>query len=122
MVVLAATPRPRHDTGVHAVAQGLHSHVYRHLSELIVRVFDLVEAEGRSLRVAITELSAKLGTGLSFTVAGVVAILLGAGFVMAALWIGLYQHVGPAWASFAAGFGMLGTGAGMLWWAKKVLK
>ena len=81
----------------------------RHLSEFTIRVFDLIEAEGRALRVVI----AKMGLGLVLTVVACVMLLVGSGLVLHGVWLGIAQtSLGPAWASAITGFLMLGLAAG----------
>lgn len=90
--------------------------MYRHVSELIVRVADLVEAEGRELRTQV----AKLGVGMALRWVAAMVLLVGLVLVMAALWIGVAQQAGPAWASLATGALALVIAGGLFWMAGKV--
>lgn len=90
--------------------------MYRHLSELIIRVAELIEAEGRVLRTHIT----KLGVSMAVRWVAAMVMLGGLGLMLAALWIGVAQQAGPAWASLAAGAAALATAAGLFWIAGKV--
>jgi hypothetical protein len=89
--------------------------MYQQLSELIVRVADLVEAEGRVLRGQV----AKLSVGLALRLVGAMVLLVGLVLVMAALWIGVEQHAGAAWASLATGALALAIAGGLFWVAGK---
>lgn len=73
--------------------------MYKQLSELIVRVADLAEAEGRVLRRA----AGRLGIGVAVGAAGAVLLVIGAGFVIAAVWLALEPRMGAAGASAVTG-------------------
>lgn len=64
-----------------------------------MRVADLVEAEGRTLRRA----AAKLGLGLALTVTAALLLFVGSAGLLAGLWLGLRAAVHPAWASVITG-------------------
>ncbi|MFO0832300.1 MAG: hypothetical protein U0637_10745 [Phycisphaerales bacterium] len=81
-----------------------------HIAELVVRVADLVEAEGRDLRRVI----GRLGAGLSFSMLSSGLFLGGCSLVLAGLWMLLEQKVGPAWASVTTGVIALCLGFGAL--------
>jgi hypothetical protein len=92
--------------------------VFKQLSELTVRVFDLVEAEGRVLRKVL----ARLGLGLSLTIVAAALVLVGVVLVLAAVWIGVDEKAGHAWASLVSGLLCLVIAAGMLWGAVRLSK
>lgn len=90
--------------------------MYRHLSELVVRVFDLAEAEGRVLRAQLS----KIGIGLAIRwVAGVV-LLVGLVMIGVALWLGVAEVAGPAWASLATGVLGVSMALALFWIAGRV--
>jgi protein-S-isoprenylcysteine O-methyltransferase Ste14 len=88
------------------------------ISEFIVRLFDLIEAEGRAVRRSIE----RLGLGLSLTVVAAVLILLGCLLVLTGVWLGLGKEIGEAWASAITGVLMLALAGGVLWWAGRMMK
>lgn len=92
--------------------------MFQRVTELIVRMSDLAEAEGRVLRRAIVH------TGLSLAVIAAATMLglLGIGFVLAAVWLGLNMLVGPAWSSLVVGSIALGLSCGLLSWARNAAK
>ena len=69
--------------------------IYKHISELVVRVADLAEAEGRLLRKVV----ARMGLSLSLTLAASLLILVGCVLLMYALWVALERQMGSALAS-----------------------
>jgi protein-S-isoprenylcysteine O-methyltransferase Ste14 len=89
------------------------------LTELIVRIADLLEAEGRAARRAIE----RLGMGLSLTVVAAVLVLVGCLLVLTGLWLGLGNTgMGEAGASAITGVLTLGVAGGLFWWASKLMK
>lgn len=90
--------------------------MYRRMSELVVRVADLCEAEGRLLRKVV----ARVGLGLSLMVVAALLLAAGAGLVLAAVWMISDQSLGPAWASAITGVITLALAGGLLVAAKKV--
>jgi hypothetical protein len=99
----------------------------KRLAELVVRVADLLEAEGRTLlEVGRTE-AARLQTVLLRTAVGltflVLAVpLLGGAFVMIArgIYLGLVSVIGAGWASTVTGLIIFGFG-GLCLWAFKLI-
>lgn len=85
------------------------------LAELVVRTFDLAEAEGRVLRVAVIDIALRTAIMLAAAVVSIGAI----GFLLAAIWIGLSSQLGQAWASLVAGAVGLIVAGGAFWWATK---
>lgn len=92
--------------------------MYRQLSELVVRVADLVEAEGRSLRAVL----ARLGMAVVFGVIGGVMALVGVVLVVVSAWVGLNHSVGPTWASAISGVVALSIAAALLLGALRLSK
>lgn len=90
--------------------------MYRRMSELIVRVADLCEAEGRLLRTVV----ARVGLGISLMVVAALLLAAGAGLVLTAVWLISDQSLGPAWASAITGVITLTLAGGLLAAAKKV--
>lgn len=90
--------------------------MYRQLSELVVRIADLAEAEGRVLR----RVAGRLGLGLSLTLVAAVLLLAGAGLLLAALWLGLDGPLGHAGASAITGAAALVVAVGVLWFASRL--
>lgn len=90
--------------------------MYQHLSELIVRVADLVEAEGRVLRAQVARVSA----GIALRTVAAAVLLVGLMLVMTALWIGVEKQAGAAWASLATGALALAISGGLFWVGGKV--
>lgn len=90
--------------------------MYRHLSEFIVKLADLCEAEGRVLR----EVVARLGLGISLTIVASTLLLLGLLTLMVGVWLGLAQPLGPAWASAIVGLLLVGMSGGLLAIAHKL--
>lgn len=88
------------------------------ITELIVHVFDLIEAEGRVLR----DVAAKLGLGLSLTLVAAVLVLVGCLGLLAGTWLGLYGVLGEAWASVITGIISLAIAGGALAGAVRLSK
>lgn len=84
--------------------------MYKHISELIVRVADLAEAEGRLLRKVV----AKMGLSLSLTMAAAALVLVGCVLLLAALWLAVEKPLGSALASVISGVVALLLAGGML--------
>jgi hypothetical protein len=84
--------------------------MYRHLSQFVVKVADLAEAEGRELRRHVGRLTIAFSLGLA--AAGM--LLGGALLLLLALWLGLTHglEVGHAWASAITGIVALGLAGG----------
>lgn len=88
------------------------------VSELVVRIADLAEAEGRTLRQMILRL-----LFAAAIIAGVTVLLLGGvGLLLAAGYMGLARALGPAWAALLMGLASLGIAGGVLWMNREKLK
>jgi hypothetical protein len=72
---------------------------FLNLRRLIVAGANLLEAEGRALRVSVV----KLGLSLGGVVAGLVVLGGAAGLMVAALYFGLAPEIGRAWSLLACG-------------------
>lgn len=89
----------------------------RSISEYIVRVTDLLEAEGRRLRAGAMQVGVALALVLGAVALGVLAFAL----VMFAIHTGLTPVIGQAWSAvIVAALCVLGAG-GFAWAAKKTL-
>jgi hypothetical protein len=73
--------------------------MYKHLSEFIVRIMDLAEAEGRVLRRVV----GRLGAALAVVLIAAALALAGCVLLMSALWLFVDHHHGPVWACLATG-------------------
>ncbi len=92
--------------------------MFRHVSQLVVRIADLAEAEGRELRKVVHRV------GLSFAVMIVAAglLLVGSALLVAALWQALDAPLGRAGASAVTGVVALAMAAGALVAAHRINK
>jgi hypothetical protein len=97
------------------------------VSELIVRVTDLVEAEGRSIRQVIRseghelrERVSRFSLGLVFLVGAAVLVLMGTALCVATVYAALEPSVGVAGALLSAGVFALACGGVLIWVFKKV--
>ena len=86
--------------------------VSKHLTELIVRVADLAEAEGKLLRRVV----ARLGLGLALSLVGAALLFIGIVGVLGGVWMALRDPLGPAWASVLVGL-LFVSGAGATFFA-----
>jgi hypothetical protein len=83
--------------------------MYRHLSQFVVKIANLAEAEGRELRQHVHRLT--IGFALGMASAGM--LLGGAVLVLLGIWLGLAgTTIGQAWASVITGVLALGLAAG----------
>ncbi len=97
------------------------------VSELIVRVTDLVEAEGRSIRAVIRsegrelrERVSRFSLGLIFLAGAAVLVLMGAALCVATVYAALEPSFGVAGALLAAGVFALACGGVLIWVFTKV--
>jgi hypothetical protein len=88
------------------------------ITELIVRIADLAEAEGRALRKA----AARLGLSLSLMVVAAILILIGGLAILAGIWLGLRETIPHGWAAVATGMLALALAGVLLWAASKLNK
>lgn len=89
------------------------------LSEYIVRIAELLEAEGRAARRAVE----RLGTGLSLVVVASAIVLAGCLLVFAGLLLGL-KSTAMGWPGALAltGAVALGVAGWLFWWASRLMK
>jgi len=93
--------------------------VFQRLSELVVRIADLAEAEGRELRRVVTRMGASFTLGL---VAGLL-ILVGGLLLLAAIWFGLRSiPLGEGASSLITAIVALLMAGGLSWAAWKIAK
>ena len=92
--------------------------LFRHVSEFAVRVTELAEAEGRTLR----RLMPRLWMGLAFTLVGGALVLLGAVLVVRGLYVGIEQMIGTAWSSAVTGLILLALAAGFFVVSTRLIK
>jgi len=87
------------------------------LAKLFVATFDLVEAEGRSLKRSVIRLCLALGIGLI----GLVVAIFGLVFLLMGIYRLLAAQIGPGWAGVVFGLGAIGVAGGLLWWARLMI-
>lgn len=75
-----------------------------------MHLFELIEAEGRSLRAA----AARFGLGLSLTIVSAALVLVACVGFLAGIWLGLNPSLGPAGASAITGALSLLLAGGLL--------
>lgn len=88
------------------------------LTELIVRVADLAEAEGRVLRLVTVRLAT---SAIMFVIAGAV-MLSGLAFLLWSLFAGLEARVGTVGAAATSGAIALITGGAIAWLGRRLAK
>lgn len=69
------------------------------LSEFVVKVADLAEAEGRQLRAVV----AAVGLGLALIIVAALIGVVGLGLLIFAVYKGFEASMGPAWAACVSG-------------------
>lgn len=82
------------------------------ITELIVYVSDLLEAEGRVLRRS----AARLGLGFALGIVAAILLIVGALGVLLGIWLAIRSVSNPAIASAATGGLCLVTAFGVLWY------
>ncbi len=98
----------------------------RAITELVVRVADLVEAEGRAARGALRaearefrEQAGRFTIGLVFLSAAAGLVLIGACLCVGTVYAALEPAVGAAWALLGAGIAALLGAGGLIWLFKR---
>jgi hypothetical protein len=86
------------------------------LTELIVRVADLAEAEGRVLRV----MMARLTLGVAMIVVAAGAAAAGVGLILGAVYLVTADWAGPAAGAAVAGVVALGIGGFLAWLGRRM--
>jgi hypothetical protein len=92
--------------------------LFKRLSEYVVHLATLAEAEGRSLRHAV----ARLGLGFSITLVGAGLMLCGTMLLLAGIWLGMHKELGEAWASAITGVVALLMSGGAIYAAIRIHK
>lgn len=69
------------------------------LSEFVVKVADLAEAEGRQLRAVV----AAVGLGLALVIVAALIAVVGIGLLILAVYKAFESSMGPAWAACVSG-------------------
>lgn len=97
------------------------------ISQYIVGVTDLLEAEGRSLRDTVRDegrdlkkVAVKLSMGLAVLLAAAPLAVIGVGLLLAALYWALREQVGQPAAAAITGAVTLAVCGGLLWLYKKL--
>ncbi len=91
------------------------------IAEFVVKVADLVEAEGRSARSALRadakelrEGAGQFAMGLVIVAAGGVLAAVGVMLWLVAVYFAISEAAGPAWGAFGAGLVGVGLGTGCI--------
>ena len=92
--------------------------MFKHLSEFIVKVANLAEAEGRQLRAIVT----RMGVGFAMLVAAALLVVMGIGAMALAMYAGLREGMHPGWAGLLTGITTLGVAAGVGAWGVAAMK
>lgn len=85
-------------------------------SELIVRIADLMEAEGRLFRTT----AFQLATAVGVLAIAVCVLLAGAGLLLACVYVYVSDHAGPAAGAGACSLLALVSGGGLVWLARRM--
>lgn len=88
------------------------------IGQLITRVADLLEAEGRQLR----ESSVEVGLAITFALAASVIGVGGIGLVAWGLFEALRQGVGVVGAALISGAFLVGCAGGLVWTALRIAR
>jgi multisubunit Na+/H+ antiporter MnhG subunit len=88
------------------------------LTEYVIGLLELMEAEGRALRRAVV----RTGMGLGLLLVAVGLILTGLGFLMAATYMALAVWLGAPWAAFAVGVAALLLAVLLVWLAQRMTR
>lgn len=86
------------------------------VTELIVHVADLCEAEGRVLRAMVV----RLALGVAIIIAATILITGGAALLLAAIFIAIQGLAGPAVAALVSGLITLGIGGIFIWLGRRM--
>ena len=92
--------------------------LFKHLSEFIVRVASLAEAEGRQLRAIVT----RIGVGFATLVAAALLVVMGIGAMALAMYAGLREGMHPGWAALLTGIATLSVAGGVGAWGVAAMK
>lgn len=86
------------------------------MTEYLIGLLELIEAEGRTLRQAVI----RTGLSLGLLMVAVGLVLTGLGFLLASGYMTLAIWWGPSWAAFALGLVTLVLAAGLIWLAQRL--
>jgi hypothetical protein len=94
--------------------------MYKHLSQFVVKVADLAEAEGRELR----KIVARMGMGFALALAGSAVLVVGLVLILASVWLGLHHGMdaSPAVASMVTGVLALAVAGGAFYVVARLVK
>lgn len=88
----------------------------RSISELLVRIADLAEAEGKLLRASVM----RLASGLALFVVAIVAALAGFGFLLASIFLATSSQAGYPIGALVSGFVAVALAGGLAWTGKRM--
>lgn len=86
------------------------------ITDLIVRIADLAEAEGRALRA----MTVRLALGIAIIIIGAGAVTAGVALVLGAVYIATADRVGAAAGAAATGALALGIGGLLAWLGRRM--
>ncbi len=88
------------------------------ITELVVRIADLIEAEGRLLRTT----TMRLATGIALLIIAACTAAVGLIFIIAAVFIAVAERAGTAAGAATTGLLALGLGGLLAWLARKTAR
>ena len=88
--------------------------MFRSLSDDLISLLDLLEAEGRSAK----RNAYALATAVAVFTLGTIIMAGSVGFLVVALYLGLTTVMSPAWVALVCGLTLLLTGVIVLWLAR----
>ncbi len=88
------------------------------VTELIVRIADLCEAEGRALRA----MSIRLALGVAIILVSAAALAAGVALLLGAVFFAIQAQTGTTVAALITGVLALGTGATLAWLGRRIAK
>lgn len=88
------------------------------ITELVVRIADLLEAEGRLLRAT----TMRLATGIVLLIIAACTAAVGLIFIIAAVFIAVAERAGTAAGAATTGLLALGLGGLLAWLARKTAR
>lgn len=86
------------------------------MTELIVRIAELCEAEGRVLRA----MTVRLALGVAIILVAAAAMAAGVGLLLGAVFIAIQSQAGAATAALVTGILALGTGGALAWLGRRI--
>lgn len=88
------------------------------ITELVVRIADLLEAEGRLLRAT----TMRLATGIALLIIAASTAAVGLIFIISAVFIAVAERAGTAAGAATTGLLALGLGGLLAWLARKTAR